>query len=168
MASFSMDGGRRCRDVEAECGGHDWTQPIGDSGLFLGVASLSSPLDVLACVRITLLTSRRRTCDPHHNRPHPVLYLPPLSGMPIREFHDDAGARWTVWNTIPFAGAGVVEPMRTGWLTFESSGIRKRLMPIPDGWETASDATLSDLCAHAETVGRTPHTGSIGIQKRDA
>jgi hypothetical protein len=58
--------------------------------------------------------------------------------------------------------------MRAGWLTFESSGVRKRLMPIPDGWETASDATLSDLCARAEVVGRTPHTGSISVQKRDA
>ena len=41
-----------------------------------------------------------------------------------------------------------------GWLTFHSSGERRRYWPVPLGWEDAGDAELSRLCRAARLVGR--------------
>ena len=40
----------------------------------------------------------------------------------------------------------------SGWLTFESRLERRRLSPIPSGWETATISELVDLCSRAATV----------------
>jgi hypothetical protein len=39
-----------------------------------------------------------------------------------------------------------------GWLVFESGSERRRLMPIPPGWEIRSDADLERLCGRAMSV----------------
>lgn len=39
-----------------------------------------------------------------------------------------------------------------GWLVFESGSERRRLMPIPPGWEIRSDADLERLCGRAKAV----------------
>ena len=97
--------------------------------------------------------------------------------MAYREFTDDRGREWKVWDVYPTlaerrlraAGppAGARERRRSaerrlnipphmahGWLTFESrSGERRRLAPIPKvegGWSTASERELSAWCAAAE------------------
>ena len=44
------------------------------------------------------------------------------------------------------------EGLSQGWLTFESAAERRRLSPIPSGWETATEAQLAALCARASTV----------------
>ena len=88
--------------------------------------------------------------------------------VPIREFTDAAGVRWRVWSTIPFAVGGVADAMRLGWLTFESTGVRRRLAPIPSDWEDASDSRLCEYCTRAPAVGQTPVTGSYRIVPRDA
>ena len=36
-----------------------------------------------------------------------------------------------------------------GWLAFESAGDKRRLAPVPAGWESLSDAELEALCAKA-------------------
>ena len=36
-----------------------------------------------------------------------------------------------------------------GWLCFESDREKRRLWPIPSGWELLSDAELTNLCASA-------------------
>ena len=36
-----------------------------------------------------------------------------------------------------------------GWLAFESKRERRRLSPIPTGWETATDAELERFCRSA-------------------
>ena len=36
-----------------------------------------------------------------------------------------------------------------GWLSFESAGTRRRLSPIPSGWEDAADAELEEMCRRA-------------------
>lgn len=41
-----------------------------------------------------------------------------------------------------------------GWLTFESANERRRLSPIPPGWEGASDADLEKLCKAASPLPR--------------
>jgi hypothetical protein len=41
-----------------------------------------------------------------------------------------------------------------GWLAFESGSERRRLVPIPEGWDTCSDAELEELCRQARPVPR--------------
>ena len=41
---------------------------------------------------------------------------------------------------------------KAGWLVFESGGERRRLMPIPPGWEVRSEADLERLCGRAKPV----------------
>lgn len=47
---------------------------------------------------------------------------------------------------------------RSGWLVFRSYDERRRLVPIPAGWETLPDIALADLLSQAEIV---PVTGLI-------
>jgi hypothetical protein len=76
--------------------------------------------------------------------------------MPIREFTDANGVPWKVWNTIPIA-SGVAGSMQNGWLTFASSSERRRLAPIPDGWEVAATDHLCRYCDEAERLARTAY-----------
>jgi hypothetical protein len=43
-----------------------------------------------------------------------------------------------------------------GWLTFECAGQRRRLTPIPPGWDTLPDLTLAELCRRSVDVGVRP------------
>jgi hypothetical protein len=97
--------------------------------------------------------------------------------MPLREFTDERGRQWTVWDVHPTlaerrrwnAGPppGVRErrrfvesrlhirpSMSRGWLAFEAhDGERRRLAPIPDmasGWFEASEKELRAWCAMAQ------------------
>lgn len=45
--------------------------------------------------------------------------------------------------------------LANGWLCFESAHERRRLAPIPDGWERMTDAELRALRAWATVVPRT-------------
>src|SRR5688572_20429788 len=47
------------------------------------------------------------------------------------------------------ARARVVERFTGGWLAFESPTERRRLAPIPPGWEDATDAELAVMCERA-------------------
>jgi len=42
-----------------------------------------------------------------------------------------------------------------GWLTFESLVEKRRLVPIPSGWEEASNSTLRALCDQAKRIAKT-------------
>jgi hypothetical protein len=42
-----------------------------------------------------------------------------------------------------------------GWLTFESLAEKRRLVPIPNGWEEASNAALRALCDQAKRIAKT-------------
>ena len=86
--------------------------------------------------------------------------------MPIREFTDSLGTRWLVWSTIPTSNAssGVLGSMRDGWLTFDSTDARRRLIPIPAGWEEASSEKLALMCRAAEPVRRTPPGGFEAVE----
>ena len=70
----------------------------------------------------------------------------------LREFIDARGILWTVWSTVPSSRAGVPEPLRGGWLTFESSNERRRLAPIPRNWEEASQEKMQLFCGAAELL----------------
>jgi hypothetical protein len=72
--------------------------------------------------------------------------------MAIREFIDSRNVRWSVWKTVPQAGGVLDLELRTGWLTFDSKHARRRLAPIPPGWEVAPANRLELWCHAAEEV----------------
>lgn len=72
--------------------------------------------------------------------------------MATRAFTDRQGEGWKVWETIPQDARGCLPAFAKGWLTFEhaTSGERRRLAPIPEGWTDASEERLLLLCRVAE------------------
>ena len=70
----------------------------------------------------------------------------------MREFQDQNGARWTVWDTIPASTVGLTEQYRRGWLTFDNGSERCRLAPIPDGWPDLPNDRLVLLLRVAHTA----------------
>lgn len=48
--------------------------------------------------------------------------------------------------------------MTEGWLCFEAStgGIKRRIVPVPDGWEVWSDGELESALGRASDVHRGP------------
>lgn len=42
-----------------------------------------------------------------------------------------------------------------GWLTFESLDEKRRLIPVPGGWEEASQGELRALCEKAKRIAKT-------------
>ena len=49
----------------------------------------------------------------------------------------------------------VATGLAAGWLTFESPGERRRLAPIPPGWDRCSESGLARLCEQARPVAQT-------------
>jgi hypothetical protein len=93
--------------------------------------------------------------------------------MPHRQFVDDDGAVWAVWDVRPLAVGKTLDPrlaaplragsgmvlemnrvMAEGWLCFESAAEKRRLAPIPAGWDSCSSADLLRLCESASGVRR--------------
>ena len=72
--------------------------------------------------------------------------------MAVREFTDSKGVDWRVWNTRPSISLLYGEELRNGWLTFESPTERRRLAPIPGGWEDVSNDRLELMCRAASEV----------------
>lgn len=73
--------------------------------------------------------------------------------MPYRELEDDGGT-WMVFSTQPRAGANVRPQYAGGWLSFQRGTERRRLAPIPAGWEHAGDDQLGLWLARAEVVAQ--------------
>lgn len=98
-------------------------------------------------------------------------------GTFFREFTDSRGTHWRVWKVTPSQSArsdlttpaegiaaGSVRAERLtreearraewtkGWLLFESAHAKKRLLPIPEGWATASIESLERFCDDAKPV----------------
>ncbi|GAC1648436.1 MAG: hypothetical protein NVS4B3_04000 [Gemmatimonadaceae bacterium] len=98
--------------------------------------------------------------------------------MAHRVFADAGGVEWTVWNVYPSwaerraVGSApppevsgerrrfdAAEPIRRadhdlarGWLAFESVLGRRRLVPIPEGWDNLPDDDLAQFLAQAREV----------------
>ena len=70
--------------------------------------------------------------------------------MAHREIRDANGVVWEVWEVRPTVGV-LPQEMREGWLAFQSHHERRRLSPIPPGWNKQSDATLLEYLARAES-----------------
>jgi hypothetical protein len=85
--------------------------------------------------------------------------------MAHRDLLDSDGVEWQVWAVIPpltdglvhtttlDTNAGFTPELRHGWVAFQSRSERKRLMPIPPGWEEMNEAELRALLATATPVG---------------
>lgn len=98
--------------------------------------------------------------------------------MAHREFDDDAGVTWTVWEVhptlterrrladrralvreSPVRRVAVQErptlpfQMRHGWLAFRSQYERRRLLPVPHGWEELEDTELRELLNRSRNSG---------------
>jgi hypothetical protein len=55
-----------------------------------------------------------------------------------------------------------------GWLCFETGGEKRRLAPVPEGWDRADDETIEQWCCVAKAVPRRktdPTQQSIGPRK---
>jgi hypothetical protein len=101
--------------------------------------------------------------------------------MPHRQFTDSKRTTWEVWDVEPghaerrredadrrrsgrTSGERRQRTDRTrvriksdlshGWLAFESKHDRRRLAPIPTGWEAFDASTLERLCEQAASIGR--------------
>ena len=90
--------------------------------------------------------------------------------MGYREFVDDAGDVWKVWDVKPMVrnspargvemasvdaseGARHVQPgYGNGWLAFQSDEASRRLRPIPKNWEITGEYSLRKYLSHAAAV----------------
>jgi hypothetical protein len=81
-----------------------------------------------------------------------------------RLFDDARGVRWDAFaiypSTMTAARVRLPEPYQGGWLSFDSPDEKRRLSPIPDGWQSLPDDALRVLCGKAEIVPR--RTGAPG------
>jgi hypothetical protein len=60
------------------------------------------------------------------------------------------------------AGRGIMVHHPEGWLTFQAGTARRRLSPIPDGWDAGSEADLARLLATAEPAR--PASRALGVE----
>jgi hypothetical protein len=82
----------------------------------------------------------------------------------MREFRDSIGATWQVYPVHPSLPKSLqgAEPIHiapqlvNGWLCFQSGEHRRRIAPIPAGWEELDELELGLLCVLAPEVPRRP------------
>ena len=101
--------------------------------------------------------------------------------MPHRQFTDSKRTKWEVWDVEPGdaerRGRGsdrrrsrrtsderrlqedrsrvrIKSDLAHGWLAFECKHDKRRLSPIPIGWEAMDASALEQLCKQAASVGR--------------
>ena len=82
----------------------------------------------------------------------------------LRAFTDSTGVEWRVWEVFPgtSTSAGGAQALShsslknttyaNGWLCFESETEKRRLAPIPTGWEFRDDRLLQDMRDQATLV----------------
>jgi hypothetical protein len=92
--------------------------------------------------------------------------------MSFREFRDESGTEWEVWEvrpalverrvvtgapgetdrrTTPRRRAPVADDLRFGWLVFQSGASKRRLAPVPAGWDRFDLDGLIELLGKAST-----------------
>ena len=73
--------------------------------------------------------------------------------MAYRTFTGPDGQEWQVWDVLPNRESEPGSRSRTwlpaemaeGWLCFEAGDQKRRLTPLPAGWEEADDETIGEL-----------------------
>jgi hypothetical protein len=78
--------------------------------------------------------------------------------MTMREVADAEGAVWAIFDVRPTARRSALPQVQAGyaqgWLCLQCAEARRRLAPIPLGWETKTDAELLELVASATPAGK--------------
>ena len=74
----------------------------------------------------------------------------------MRTVADSAGTEWTIFE-VKRSVAGdqwtyLPEQFGNGWLCFESAAAKRRLTPVPLGWDDMSDVELLGLMRKAQPV----------------
>jgi hypothetical protein len=90
--------------------------------------------------------------------------------MSFREFRDETGTEWEVWEVRPALverrvvidapvetdrrttsrrRAPVADDLRFGWLVFQSGASKRRLAPVPSGWDRLDRDGLIELLGRA-------------------
>ncbi len=75
-------------------------------------------------------------------------------------------SEWTVWDVFPTFDARMrmtgesADLLVQGWLVFECAVEKRRLGPVPDGWDALPDEELAGLLESATFVQ--PRTGEAG------
>ena len=80
--------------------------------------------------------------------------------MALREFTDEKGSRWRVWDIRPermhsaTRAEDHLQSVINGWLAFEpvGGGEKRRLAPIPARWESATETELGRLLEQAHPL----------------
>ena len=85
--------------------------------------------------------------------------------MALREFADRGGRVWRVWDTVPVSRT-LRPDFLSGWLTFEQGATRRRLVPIPEGWDSLPDSELVGLLERAAPLGRIEATTAVKTADR--
>jgi hypothetical protein len=73
----------------------------------------------------------------------------------MREVKNEQGEHWLVYEVQRSASASdvvVPEPLRAGWLCFESATHKRRVAPIPAKWNELSEAGLLHLSREVPVV----------------
>jgi hypothetical protein len=85
--------------------------------------------------------------------------------MAVREFTDNWGTEWRVWDVTPEVmhpitrSEDYMQKLQDGWLAFESAGEKRRLpAPYPTDWTGYDLKSLEALCQRATPVYRRPQT----------
>lgn len=82
----------------------------------------------------------------------------------MRKIRDAAGVEWTVYEVNPALGewrsmGALPESHRNGWLCFECETEKRRLLPLPEGWQQMPMEQLAVLLMHAAQVRRVAQYG---------
>jgi hypothetical protein len=100
--------------------------------------------------------------------------------MALREYRDRNGRPWTVWNVAAkfnparsgeerrVSSRGTSEKERRtledrrgmtpppewvhGWLVFQTTGEKRRLAPVPSGWDSLPESELEELRNRAQVI----------------
>jgi hypothetical protein len=87
--------------------------------------------------------------------------------MPLRTLVHD-GTEWTVWNVVPSLETRVHLPLApatgAGWLCFQSATEKRRITPVPPGWEDWPDEELLERLQAAAVVAAAPPLSSVDSQ----
>lgn len=89
--------------------------------------------------------------------------------MAYVEFTDRAGRLWRVWYTMAAAEVATLLPdeWKGGWLTFESGDEKRRLAPVPEGWDRLRPERLELLCRVAKpTTASARHHDVLGREEK--
>jgi hypothetical protein len=82
----------------------------------------------------------------------------------MRHIRDAAGVEWMVYEVNPVlsewrAADSLPDGYRNGWLCFESPTEKRRLLPLPAGWNELPTEQLSALLVNAVQVRRAAQYG---------